>query len=389
MNRAKGIDMSKWDDFFRPHTAIQKIDFVIQRASYGLNRDEKFDELFIGVQNFKLRGAYHYMSSKRPWKDQANKFLDVVRGKGFLFYVCDYESFDNEFSLNFAEDTRRWIDHVSSQTGRPVLLYTNPSIYTSFLTPFGTWMNNTNLWIAQYPFTTPNPDEANPFLPPARKSWTIWQYTDKGKGTDYGLARAGAADLNVYNGTVEAMCQWLGVDATGLVVEEEEETGAAEVVTVVETYPGKTNQDMINFIFAAASAVTLEPWEWVTRAKLEHLVVPPENRLKPYVGPHIADLPGLTASEKKAIEAAMKGQPIITQPKQPTYPGISNQNIIDMIYRAAAPFTTDPWKDWIVRAGLEYLAVPSSNRNKPYTGPKIKDLAGLTNGEKQAILGQF
>jgi hypothetical protein len=68
---------------------------------------------------------------------------------------------------------------------------------------------------------------------------------------------------------------------------------------------------------------------------------------------------------------------------------MTNQNLINIIFRAAAPYTNDPWNQWIVRAGLTYLAIPEENRKKPYTGPKIKDLPGLTESEKMAILALF
>jgi hypothetical protein len=68
---------------------------------------------------------------------------------------------------------------------------------------------------------------------------------------------------------------------------------------------------------------------------------------------------------------------------------MSNQEMLNLIFAAAAPFTDDPWKDWIVRAKLESLAVPTENRRKPYTGPKIEDLPNLTEREKAAILADM
>lgn len=76
-------------------------------------------------------------------------------------------------------------------------------------------MKEWKLWIAQYPFTVPNLDTGKPFIPGGRTNWTIWQYTAKGKGTQYGLARSNAADLDVFNGTAQEFRDWLKIKGSG------------------------------------------------------------------------------------------------------------------------------------------------------------------------------
>jgi GH25 family lysozyme M1 (1,4-beta-N-acetylmuramidase) len=76
----------------------------------------------------------------------------------------------------------------------------------------------------------------------------------------------------------------------------------------------------------------------------------------------------------------------IQPPPGPPYPGKRNQDMINWIFRAAKPFTNDPWIDWVVRAGLSDLAIPAANRNKPYMGPRIEDLPIFSEAEKAAIL---
>ncbi|MCJ7701546.1 MAG: hypothetical protein MUO62_08200, partial [Anaerolineales bacterium] len=58
---------------------------------------------------------------------------------------------------------------------------------------------------------------------------------------------------------------------------------------------------------------------------------------------------------------------------------------INIFFRAAAPFTQDPW-EWVVRAGMESLATPSSNRQKTYAGPRFEDLPNLSQTHKNAML---
>jgi hypothetical protein len=122
---------------------------------------------------------------------------------------------------------------------------------------------------------------------------------------------------------------------------------------------------------------------------LEFLAIPAGNRSKPYTGPRIEDLPKLTKVEKEAMLAVMNTQGVPGEPVESTYPGLTNQDMVNLIFRAAAPFTDDPWRDWIVRANLEFLAVPSSNRSKPYSGPRIEDLPNLTEEEKGALLAEL
>lgn len=63
--------------------------------------------------------------------------------------------------------------------------------------------------------------------------------------------------------------------------------------------------------------------------------------------------------------------------------------MIDLIYKASKSSQTNYWNGWIKKAGLEYLAIPETNRVKPYAGPKIEDLPGLTDVQKRAIFTEM
>jgi GH25 family lysozyme M1 (1,4-beta-N-acetylmuramidase) len=73
----------------------------------------------------------------------------------------------------------------------------------------------------------------------------------------------------------------------------------------------------------------------------------------------------------------------------PPYPGMTNQDMINVIFRAAFPFTNDPWNDWIVRAKMSFLADPHENRKKPYPGPRVENIPNLSAEEKSAILAEL
>ncbi|MFH1907787.1 MAG: glycoside hydrolase family 25 protein [Chloroflexota bacterium] len=216
MNRAHGVDLSHWDVAFDPAKATGQIDFAIMKASDATFRDKKFAEIWSGVQKVPIRGAYHYLRSGIDWKAQADFFISVVSGYDFHFYVMDFEGTNNTMGAPFADMARKWIEYVTTQTGKLVLLYTNPAHYDGDLSPYGNWMKDYPLWIAQY-WNNPSADK-NPGLPKTRKSgdWIIYQYACEvnfpGHAKEYGTS-ANSVDLNVFNGTVADMRAWLKLGA--------------------------------------------------------------------------------------------------------------------------------------------------------------------------------
>jgi GH25 family lysozyme M1 (1,4-beta-N-acetylmuramidase) len=210
--KAHGVDLSHWDVSFDPEKATGLIDFAIQKASEGTFCDSKFVEIWTGVQKVPIRGAYHYLRSGINWQAQADFFISVVKENDFHFYALDFEGTGNTMGLSFANMAHMWIDYTIAKTGKPVLLYTNPTHYDADLFPYGDWMKDFPLWIAQY-WPNPKPD-MNPGMPKKRKAgdWTIYQYASEtnytGHAKEYGTP-VNSIDLNVFNGTVAVMRSWL------------------------------------------------------------------------------------------------------------------------------------------------------------------------------------
>ncbi len=215
--RAHGIDISKYDLFFEPALATGQLNFVVQRISYRTTRDEAFDKLLPGVMSMGIRGGYHYLNSDTPWQKQADAFLSFVAGHDYHFFVCDFEDSFNTMSTAFAYEAWQWIQYVKNKTGKKVLLYAGPYVYKDYIVPsqvrYGIDWNTVDLWTAQW-FFIPNPN-GTPWMPPGRTAgWKLWQYTDKGDGRIYGVARATACDLDVFNGSPQEMRAWLGIDGS-------------------------------------------------------------------------------------------------------------------------------------------------------------------------------
>lgn len=214
-SRAHGLDVSKYDVFFKPELITGQLDFVIQRISYGVTRDEAFFMLLPGVMTVPIHGGYHYLSSQKTWREQADAYLSFVAGYDYHFHCCDFEGAFNMLSVDFAHQAWQWIQYVQAKTGRETLIYTSLSLYNQYIAPSSAKYNiNWNvvpLWQAQWLFT-PDPNR-NPISPIERAAgWNLFQYTNKGDGPAYGVARTGECDLDVYNGTPAQMREWLNID---------------------------------------------------------------------------------------------------------------------------------------------------------------------------------
>lgn len=208
--RATGIDISKYDTSYYPlPTAPQ---FVIQRASYGMNKDEKYDVLLPGVLATARRGAYHYLSSGAPWKEQADRFLSIS-ADSHQFYVCDFEAAFNNVNKTYAAYAVEFIKYVRAKTGKRTMLYTTSYLYRDWILKYyPADAPLIDFWVAQYPLIMPNPQTANPAMLSSRKEWTFWQYSPGEKnseGAANGVGRRGC-DVNVFNGTLEELDIWIG-----------------------------------------------------------------------------------------------------------------------------------------------------------------------------------
>ena len=189
MIRATGIDISKWDWPYTP----KAVDFVIQRLSYGLMRDERLAELTPLVIQAPVKGAYHYYSSGSPWQTQMDFFLGLEGGK-YDFLCLDIEKLFNTDSSAFVGGIVPALNYLKMKTGKPAVLYVNPDCWNTWLSPIQKDLLPFDLWIAQY-YTIRR--ATDPWLAPTmRKDWRIWQWNDK------------PYDQDVFNGTVDDLHAW-------------------------------------------------------------------------------------------------------------------------------------------------------------------------------------
>jgi hypothetical protein len=124
--------------------------------------------------------------------------------------VLDFEGGTNNPHPQIAGDVQAWLQYVSDQKDVPVLLYTSPHVYNTWLAPFGDWMAAWPVWLAYYYEAADPPSQ--PFLPLGRTSWTFWEYSEAwGLGPSYGVSSTGIA-LSVLNGSRQDLFDFLQLD---------------------------------------------------------------------------------------------------------------------------------------------------------------------------------
>ncbi len=145
------------------------------------------------------------------------------------------------------------------------------------------------------------------------------------------------------------------------------------------------NQDVINAFALAAEAAGEKHnyWNWVVGADLAYLAT---DRQRPYTGPDVDLLPGLSSEQKSLIKRALTGEDLsIPKPEDEGVVGkYTNQDVINAFWEAArAAGERDEFWQWVVRAGLSSIA---NDRQALFDGPAISTLPNLTPTQRRSIL---
>jgi len=216
MRKAIGRDISKYDRTFSPEESMYPLDFVIARAGHSWNgvfyEDPKFVSYFPGIAKVPIKMAYCYLNSVTTLEVQVDEFIDTVSKAPFEWdaFVCDWEGSYNTLSESFADKGVQWMERIKEETGKPVFLYTNVTLYETYWQSRGIgWP----LWLARYlsdgSWNIDTIHNKVPKLPQGRETWQMWQFSSTIKGTDWGTGREDAGDINMWNGTIEEMREFL------------------------------------------------------------------------------------------------------------------------------------------------------------------------------------
>lgn len=217
MPRANGIDFSKW---VPKYTYIPgSVNFVIQRTSYGLNVDEKYEQHKASIREVPVREAYHYYQMNKPWHAQVELFMGLAQGYDNVWWDAEEDQYGNIFSTRFVNETAEALRYIRQEFPNAGL-YCNRDIYYRLERALDhEWLSEIPLWIA-------DPQHGNDIdyfieqgephwsvwragvevkLLRPQGSWTYWQCGWLGDPARYGVEDKKQVDENVFNGTFDEL----------------------------------------------------------------------------------------------------------------------------------------------------------------------------------------
>ena len=371
----QGPDLNYWRQYVNWHRVAAdeaNHQFAITKATQGDKFiDPTFDENWAGMRRVELiRGAYHYFRPEYDPVKQADHFLRVMEGinhSSDLPLILDVERGNaRERELWRAlgntnarlTHVRRGLERLEQRTGRRPILYTNLATWREY---FGdsSALSRYPLWIANYGVNQPNVPGNNW----GGQGWSLWQFTESGSvdGVNEGDP---PTDINWFRGNVQQM-------RTRFVMT------ALSPVPDVEYF----NSDLIDAFNATAPRFNISAEAMLARAGLLHIE---KNSFKHefiYGGPLLDELPNLTPDMIAALQEHLGN--VNRAPTDLGVKGLSNQDVINAFYRAAARFNSNG-NVWLGR--LDLLDITTERqRIRPYRGPRIQDMHSLTEAEQDAL----
>ena len=187
----KGVDISHHNYHMQDYDDLNKLDFVIMKASEGVRFKDPKMRAYLGFLNpFMLRGFYHYA---RP--DQGNKPEDEAHH--FINTICTFINGRTILALDVEDlalkvkDLDNWVSVwcqvVEMETGIKPLIYCSAAECKRFK---GAADLGCGLWVAKWSDKKPTEKQIAPW-----KFWAIWQYSSQG------VLSCVRTDLDYFNGT--------------------------------------------------------------------------------------------------------------------------------------------------------------------------------------------
>ena len=155
-----GIDISTWQDSFNYSKATsQGVKFAILRAGFSTTKDNRFEKHY---ENAKKQGWdlgaywYSYATTKESAISEANKFIEVIKGKTFTYPL--YLDIEDSSLSNLGKDRLNEIVNafakVIEDAGYYFGVYTNINWYKNIIS--GTELNKKyDWWIASWSSNAP------------------------------------------------------------------------------------------------------------------------------------------------------------------------------------------------------------------------------------------
>lgn len=178
--------------------------FVIIRAGQNVWGDPDFKHNWQAAKSAGLpRGSYWFYDSRIEPKHQADLYVSLFEGDfGELPLFCDFE---DTYKGNYGE----WKDWYTFIERLKVLA---PKKEIGIYTGYYYWLEHTvqagipaasMAYFKQYPLWVARYQSTQPLVPIPWTDWTLWQFTDNGDGSLYGVESKNI-DLNYYNGDMDS-----------------------------------------------------------------------------------------------------------------------------------------------------------------------------------------
>jgi GH25 family lysozyme M1 (1,4-beta-N-acetylmuramidase) len=215
-----GLDVSYWQaDINWQAVRAAGARFVFIKATEGVGyTDSTFPGNWEGAGSVGLlRGAYCFFHPNQDARQQAERFVEVVKGRdddGELPCSLDLEVTDGVANKKVIAGVKTWLDVAEQGLGRRPLIYSGVSFLESGFVEQGRppeWAEDYPLWLGWFP--KKYVAGMSPLMPRGWSSWTFWQYS--GKGRINGIQ--GDVDLDLFNGGMEELLAYAGNNAPATV----------------------------------------------------------------------------------------------------------------------------------------------------------------------------
>ncbi len=192
----------------------QNAEFVIIRAGQNLWADRDFKVNWREAKRVGLpRGSYWFYDSRIDPKKQADLWVSLFSGD--LGELPLWADFEDNYGGAF-KGWRHWYNFIERLKellpGKEIGIYTAYYYWVENTTSIGIPTGSLN-YFKQYPLWVANYGVTKPLVPKPWDDWTLWQFTDNGDGTIYGVESKNI-DLNYFNGNLEAFRARFNVSET-------------------------------------------------------------------------------------------------------------------------------------------------------------------------------
>jgi len=189
----RGLDLSHHNGKIL-YEGLDTLDFVFLKATEGTTHiDRDFETHYKGFKNKGIAlGVYHFFRFDTDGKEQANHFLNRIKGHTFqvpLIVDVEHENNPKVRREKVIQRLNEFMRTIKKKTGQKPIIYTNGDGYSDFVEKefddHTLWLSSTNAWR------------------PAMMDCTFWQFNINADLMEI----THRADLNVFRGSRE---EWEG-----------------------------------------------------------------------------------------------------------------------------------------------------------------------------------